>query len=338
MKRLAPEQANMLLRVTKLKKGVLQPLSYKKLKNIFKMSKLGYTWFPQDWWTSDTFKRLKRFPMVRYTIRELIDLMYSEGKPIKMNREYLSDDLNISLSDEEFSKLMEYIIVDENGLWWFDSVKKRISRADASRQNGKKGGAPRGNKNAKKEEQKEETKTTQEPSETTQENNLENPPYKSKYKLNKNINRYCFVSIQNLNEFTSTFEGNKTYFLLAFRFWELWKKENPKHKHLEKADVFEWVDQIRLLIENDGNSIDRMIGILKYFDRCHKQDSRFDSFWFKNMSTLKALRKVDRNGVSKTDTIAKLVNDAGIKYQDFDQEVVKSIKKIKEHESTKTPG
>ncbi len=119
------------------------------------MGKLGYTWYPQDWWTSQTFKRLKKFPLVRYAIRELFDLMYQEGKPIFMNKEYLKDDFNIELSEEEFEKLLEYITITNEGKWWLNSVKKRICKAEAARENGKKGGRP---------------KITQEPRKITQNN------------------------------------------------------------------------------------------------------------------------------------------------------------------------
>lgn len=125
------------------------------------MSKLGYTWYPQDWWTSETYKRLKRYPMVRYAIRELFDLMYKEEGPVEMSRDYLYDDFNIELSDQEYSKLMEYIQVMDDGKWWITSIKKRISRAETSRENGKKGGRP---------------KKTQKPKVITQKDNLKNPP------------------------------------------------------------------------------------------------------------------------------------------------------------------
>ncbi|WP_027381857.1 hypothetical protein [Epilithonimonas caeni] len=136
------------------------------------MAQLGYTWYPQDWWTSETFKRLKRFPMVRYTIRELFDLMYKEGAPVKMNREYLEDDFNIILTDQDYEKLLEFITITEDGLWWIDSIRKRLTKAESSRENGKNGGRPKGVKNS----QKIEEKKTQKPSEKTQANNLKNPP------------------------------------------------------------------------------------------------------------------------------------------------------------------
>lgn len=178
------------------------------------MAQLGYTWYPQDWWTSETFKRLKRYPLVRYALRELFDLMYKEGQPIEMTREYLYDDFNIVLSDNEFNKLMEYIDLDENGNWWISSIRKRISKAEAARENGKKGGAPKGNKNAKKQLEK----TTQQPRDTTQANNPKNPPSererekKEKYKLKEkeNITRAIdFLKIEKEIEFSDFEMQNK---------------------------------------------------------------------------------------------------------------------------------
>lgn len=147
------------------------------------MSQLGYTWYPQDWWTSETFKRLKRYPMVRYAIRELFDLMYKEGKPITMNRDYLIDDFSIELSDDEYNKLLDFISIDEDGKWWIKSIRKRMNKADTARENGSKGGAPKGNRNARKNIEK----TTQQPTETTNGNNPNNPPYKIEREIESKI-------------------------------------------------------------------------------------------------------------------------------------------------------
>lgn len=153
------------------------------------MSQLGYTWYPQDWWTSETFKRLKRFPLVRYALRELFDLMYKEGRPVEMNREYLIDDFNIELSDEEYNKLLEFIVIEDDGKWWTQSIRKRLSKAEAARENGKNGGRPPKKieslnieiKDEKIEEKPDEEKT-QKPSEKTQAQNPQNPPLEKKEK------------------------------------------------------------------------------------------------------------------------------------------------------------
>ena len=157
---------------------------------------LGYTWYPQDWWTSETFKRLKKYPLVRYTIRELFDLMYKEGKPIEMNRDYLIDDFNIELSDEEYQKLLDFIVVTEDGKWWINSIKKRLTKAESARENGKNGGRPKGSKNEKNSIEEK----TQKPSEKTQYENPNNPPLEieKKYKLNR---KEIENKINNKNDF-----------------------------------------------------------------------------------------------------------------------------------------
>ncbi|KPE50126.1 hypothetical protein AOB46_16945 [Chryseobacterium indologenes] len=275
--------------------------------------------------------------MVRYAIRELIDLMYSEGNPVEMNREFLSDDYNINLSDEEFEKLQEFVNIDENGRWWIDSIKRRLTKAQTARENGKNGGRPRKNTEKKEVENK-----TQKPSEKTNDENPKNPPYKNKInksKVNNNIPvKFSFVSIKDLNESVKSFEGNKSYFLLAYRFWELWKNKNPNHSHLQKADVYEWVNTMKLIIENDGNKIERMIGVLEYFKKCSAKDARFNPFWFKTIKSLTAFRKVDSNGVKRLDSISSDVVDAGEKYEDFDKLILSTIKKFQENESIKTSG
>lgn len=143
------------------------------------MSKLGYTWYPQDWWTSETFKRLKRFPMVRYVIRELFDLMYKEGEPIEMNRDYLIDDFNINLSDDEYEKLLQFIEIKEDGKWWIESIKKRLTKAESARENGKNGGRPKGSKKPETEPEEKNPKT--------QEKNPKNPPLEKEREIESKI-------------------------------------------------------------------------------------------------------------------------------------------------------
>ncbi|WP_179022034.1 hypothetical protein [Winogradskyella forsetii] len=146
------------------------------------MAQLGYTWYPQDWWTSQTFKRLKRFPMVRYALRELFDLMYKEGQPVEMNKYYLEDDFNIELSDKELEKLMSYIEVQPDGKWWITSIKKRISKAEASRENGKKGGRPPKQKKESFQTEKDGNKKPNNPALKPNEETQETPLIKEKEK------------------------------------------------------------------------------------------------------------------------------------------------------------
>lgn len=157
-------------------------------------------------------------------------------------------------------------------------------------------------------------------------------------KSNNIINKLLFVSITNLNDSIQSFQGNKSYFFLAYRFWELWKKENPNHKHLEKAEAYDWVDTIRLIIETDKQTTKRLVGVLEYFRKCASKDTRFRDFWYKTIKSVKALRNVDKNGVKYIDSIAEDLNDAMDKHEDFKRLVMSNIKKLQDYESNKSPA
>jgi hypothetical protein len=174
------------------------------------MAQLGYTWYPKDWFTSTTRKRLKRFPLVRYAMRELFDLMYMDGAPIEMNKEYLLDDLDIDLDDNEYEKLLEYVTIMEDGKWWINSVKKRITKAESARENGQKGGRPK----------------TQKPSIKTQEQNPKNPSSerereskreietkdKVNIKIDTQISPYVFLKKENQSDLETFEMQNKKSF------------------------------------------------------------------------------------------------------------------------------
>ncbi|MGG5486274.1 hypothetical protein [Gaetbulibacter sp. PBL-D1] len=158
------------------------------------MAQLGYTFYPKDWFTSNTRKRLKRFPLVRYTIREIIDLINMESGPIDMNREYLMDDLDIELTDIEYEKLMEFIEVMDDGRWYLKTVKKRISKAEAARENGKKGGRPPKKSTTpnqqKNSDEKKPNNPEKKPNPITQKTHLykEKVKEKEKYKVKEKVN------------------------------------------------------------------------------------------------------------------------------------------------------
>jgi hypothetical protein len=157
----------------------------------------------------------------------------------------------------------------------------------------------------------------------------------SKVKNNTTKCIYLFVSIKNLNEYFKNFEGNKTYFLIAYRFWELWSSENPNHGHLKKANVYDWVDTIRLIIERDNQTIDRLVAVMEYFRKCQEQDKRFKDFWYKTIKSINALRNADKNGVRYLDLIANEVNEMTFKMPEFGRLIKERITKIKNHESIK---
>lgn len=212
------------------------------------MSKLGYTWYPQDWWTSETYKRLKRYPMVRYAIRELFDLMYKEEGPVEMSRDYLYDDFNIALSDEEYSKLMEYVQVLENGKWWITSIRKRISRSESSRENGKKGGRP---------------KKTQKPKTETQSNNLKNPPLEiereieSKIEIENKVNNNIEINFDDA-------DNKKFRDVLKFESQQ-WLESVSMQQKKSPDFIKEKLDEFTIFLFNSQKSHSQKIEFIRHF-------------------------------------------------------------------------
>lgn len=131
---------------------------------------LGFTFYPKDWWTSDTFFLLT--PFERYVYLELLFMMYSNDGFVSNNKVMVEGRLRTAITDKVWSKITDLLVEDGDKLT-HRSVNKRLARILANRENGKKGGAPKGNSNA--------SKQPKQPNETTQ----NNPPYKEKEKENR---------------------------------------------------------------------------------------------------------------------------------------------------------
>ncbi|MDB0600297.1 hypothetical protein PL373_13305 [Tenacibaculum maritimum] len=125
------------------------------------MAQLGYTWYPENWWTSDEFFEWEDYPLVRYAYREILDLLYSKNGTAKISKAIIKSRFRIELTEDKFELLKSVFDVSDDGYWTNQKVKKRISKAEASRENGKKGGRP---------------KKTQKPNLITQQENPKNPP------------------------------------------------------------------------------------------------------------------------------------------------------------------
>lgn len=105
------------------------------------MKKLGFTFYPQDWWGSDTFLDLP--PELRYIYLELISKLYMENNSWKVTQVRILKLFGVDVGEEGFRILSNYFNVDTNGYWSLQSIGKRLSKAQASRENGKLGGRPR---------------------------------------------------------------------------------------------------------------------------------------------------------------------------------------------------
>lgn len=104
------------------------------------MSQLGFTFYPKDWWTSETFYTLS--PYERYIYLELLFIMYSNDGFVIDNKTNVERRLATSIKDEVWVKITDLFVKDGDKLT-HESVNKRLAKAMVSRANGMKGGRPK---------------------------------------------------------------------------------------------------------------------------------------------------------------------------------------------------
>lgn len=101
--------------------------------------KLGFTFYPKDWWTSETFFDLS--PSQRYIYLECLFLMYSNDGLLKTQKTQFENRIRISVSVEDW-EIVTGLFIFEDGFFTHPSVNKRLRKAISNRENGKKGGRP----------------------------------------------------------------------------------------------------------------------------------------------------------------------------------------------------
>lgn len=143
-----------------------------------------------------------------------------------------------------------------------------------------------------------------------------------------NLYNYSFVKIDDFHALYKKFEFERKYLFLAYKFWELWFKENPNQKTMTDAKISRWYEGVRLIIEVDKQKPDKLIGVYCYFLKCSNKEAGFDDFWFKTVKSVSAFRKKDRDEVYYLDKIIDHVNNKIAKDPDFSRHVQDTIKKF----------
>lgn len=104
------------------------------------MSQLGFTFYPKDWWTSDSFFALN--PFERYIYLELLFMMYVNDGLIANDRVNVERRLGVTIKDDVWVRITERFVIDDSGCLTHVSVNKRLRKTLANRENGLKGGRP----------------------------------------------------------------------------------------------------------------------------------------------------------------------------------------------------
>lgn len=123
--------------------------------------KLGFTFYPKDWWTSDSYFELT--PIQRYYYLECLFIMYSNDGIMKTQKTQFENRTRTQVLQNDWDCVVSrFELIDGN--YTHISVNKRLRKAVSNRENGKKGGRP-----------KKETEKPKKPNFETQ----KNPPLES---------------------------------------------------------------------------------------------------------------------------------------------------------------
>lgn len=103
------------------------------------MDKLGFTFYPQDWWSSDSFFDFNATE--RYVYLECLFIMYRNDGYMKTQKTQFENRIRINVSDEMWDKITAKFIKTDDGFTSL-TVNKRLKKAYTSRENGSLGGRP----------------------------------------------------------------------------------------------------------------------------------------------------------------------------------------------------
>lgn len=101
--------------------------------------KLGFTFYPKDWWTSESYFELT--PIQRYYYLECLFIMYSNDGFMKTQKTQFENRIRTQVIQSDWDLVVDKFILD-CGQFTHPSVNKRLRKAVANRENGKKGGRP----------------------------------------------------------------------------------------------------------------------------------------------------------------------------------------------------
>lgn len=113
--------------------------------------KLGFTFYPKDWWTSESYFELS--PLQRYYYLECLFIMYSNEGLMKTQKTQFENRTRTQVETQDWEIVVSKFKIDKD-CYTHESVNKRLRKAIANRENGKLGGRPPKPKEPKKETQK----------------------------------------------------------------------------------------------------------------------------------------------------------------------------------------
>ena len=161
--------------------------------------KLGFTFYPKDWWTSESYFELT--PLQRYYYLECLFIMYTNGGYMKTQKTQFENRTRTQVETQDWEIITSKFKNTENG-FTHESVNKRLRKALTNKENGKKGGRPPKPKKPNLETQKNPTLEREREREKESEDVLPPPPPSLE-------NDIRFLSIDECRKTYDTYHGAK---------------------------------------------------------------------------------------------------------------------------------
>lgn len=192
--------------------------------------KLGFTFYPKDWWTSDTFFDLDAFE--RYIFLECMFIMYQNDGIMKTQKTQFENRNRIVVTDEQWKKVTDKFIISD-GYFTLLSVNKRLRKAITNRENGSKGGRPK-KENNEMEKPKKPKKETQ-----------KNPPLESE--IENKLNNTNSIDVRKLKFSQSLIPFVQIYGKEIVReFCDYWTEPNKSNTKFKQEVQKTWDTSLRL--------------------------------------------------------------------------------------------
>lgn len=224
--------------------------------------KLGFTFYPKDWWTSESYFELN--PLQRYYYLECLFIMYSNDGIMKTQKTQFENRTRTQVSNEDWKIVTSKFILD-NDNFTHVSVNKRLRKAVANRENGKKGGRPKKEdekpkkpnyetqKNPPLESEREREEEIEDKKEINNKNNLiynellvsqiwlENTAMQSSKKFTPDQVKEFLKKYNDMINVQFEFKNNKTEYCTHFVYWL--NKQEKESITVTKKDTRKRFDQ-----------------------------------------------------------------------------------------------
>lgn len=103
---------------------------------------------------------------------------------------------------------------------------------------------------------------------------------------------------------------NPLHFFIAKSYHNFFLKSKGKIRTLTKVETKSYVKTIRLMLENDGVTVEQMIAVKMFLDDSIAEGSRLDSFWANTIYSMATFRE-KKNDVYRWDMIKKQADEWG---------------------------